>query len=281
MDTSRTRDLPERILTATTRCLPNGRAEWGRAMLGELAGIEVRNERWRFAISGTGIVLTAPRAHGAPGRSVVVAMLTAATTCAATVGVTLLRYPGLVTGRAWFAVALFLGVLTSYVVVGRVLVGQLEAPALVPLRVAVGGAIGIAALWLAIGASASYAPSKLVIAALWVALPVTSVAVGGVATWQTKSARAARGASLLSALGAGLLGFVIWTGDSLLNAGRPYDPGMRRDFAAIHARDLATYAVNDNLGSGMMLLLLIPLLAGVFGFMGVATVVRIRHAKPG
>jgi hypothetical protein len=135
--------------------------------------------------------------------------------------------PDLAIGRAWFAAAIFLGVLISYVVAGAVLVGQLEAPAVVPLRVAVVGAIGLAARWLGIGAIASYAPSKALSTALMVALPVTSFTVGGVAAWQTASVRAARNASLLSAIGAGLLGFVIWMGDTLLTAGRPYDPGKR------------------------------------------------------
>jgi hypothetical protein len=272
MTSTTPRDLPERILSAGVRCLPTGRAEWGRAMLGELAGVESRSKRLRFAVSGAGVMLTAPRGTGAPGRSIVVAMVAAAATCAGTVGVALVRYPGLATGRAWFAAAIFLGVLISYVVAGRVLVGRLEAPAVVSLRVAVIGAIGIAALWLGVGAIASYAPSKALSAALMMALPVMSFMVGGVATWQAASVRAGCCASLLSALGAGLFGFVIWMGDTLLSAGRPYDSGIRRDFAASGARDIATYAVNDNLGSAMVLLLLIPLLAGVFGFLGIATV---------
>ena len=272
-------DLPERILTAGVQCLPSGRAEWGQAMLSELACIESRSRRWRFAVSGAGVALTAPRTYGAPGRSIVVALVAAAATCAGTIVVALLRYPALATGRAWFATAICLAVLISYVVAGAVLVRQFEAPALIPLRVAVVGAIGIAALWLGIGAIASYAPSKTLSAALMVALPVTSFAVGVVATWQTASRRAGRSASPPSAIGAGLLRSVIWMGDTLLTAGRPYDPGMRRDFAASGAHDLATYAVNDNLGSAMVLLLLIPLLAGVFGFLGVATVKRIRPGQ--
>jgi hypothetical protein len=62
-------------------------------MLGELAGVESRSQRWRFAVSGAGVVLSAPRAYGAPGRSIVVATVAAAATCAGTVVVALLRYP--------------------------------------------------------------------------------------------------------------------------------------------------------------------------------------------
>lgn len=240
-------------------------------MLGELAGITSRAERWGLAVSGARVALIAPRMPGAAGGSIVVAIVVAAVICAGNVGVALVRYPGLLVGGAWFAVAIFLGVLACYVVAGLALVGQFEAPATRPLRVAVLGAIAIAALWLGVGVVASYAPSKAFSTALMLALPMTAFAVGVVATWQGRSVRAGRCASLLSALGAGLVGFVIWMSDTLLTAGRPYDPGMRRD--------LATYAVNDNLGSAMMLFLRIPLLAGAFGFLGVATLQVVHSGR--
>ncbi|MFG2005118.1 hypothetical protein ACGFNU_38835 [Spirillospora sp. NPDC048911] len=42
---------PERLLAAAVAALPERRREWGRAMLAELAGIETRSARWRFAFS--------------------------------------------------------------------------------------------------------------------------------------------------------------------------------------------------------------------------------------
>jgi len=60
----------------------------------------------------------------------------------------------------------------------------------------------------------------------------------------------------------------------LLTAGRPYDPGMVRDFAASGSHDLATYAVNDNLGSAMMLLLVVPLFASLIGYAGATVAAR-------
>ena len=75
---------------------------------------------------------------------------------------------------------------------------------------------------------------------------------------------------MLWAITAGMLVFLIWVSDTLLMAGRPYDPGMVRDFHTSGARDLATYAVNDNLGSAMMLLLLVPILATSIGLAGSA-----------
>ena len=49
------------------------------------------------------------------------------------------------------------------------------------------------------------------------------------------------------------------------NDGRPYDAGTLRDFHHSQAHDLATYAVSDNLGSGLVLLLVIPTVAIAVG----------------
>jgi hypothetical protein len=50
-----------------------------------------------------------------------------------------------------------------------------------------------------------------------------------------------------------------------LRDGRPYDHGLIRDFHRSGGRDLATYAVSDNLGSGLVLLLLVPTVALALG----------------
>jgi hypothetical protein len=50
---------------------------------------------------------------------------------------------------------------------------------------------------------------------------------------------------------------------------------MIRDFHASAAPNLATYAVNDNLGSAMMLLLIVPVLAASLGAAGAAVTARL------
>lgn len=52
------RDLAERLLRSTASGLGRGRSEWGRAMMGELAGIDAPAERRRFAL---GCALTSLR----------------------------------------------------------------------------------------------------------------------------------------------------------------------------------------------------------------------------
>jgi hypothetical protein len=83
----------------------------------------------------------------------------------------------------------------------------------------------------------------------------------------------------LASLLAGFLLFLLWTGQTVASAGRPYDAGLRADFRSSGARDLATYAVNDSLGSGMMLLLLVPLVSLTAGLAG--AVVATRRLRAG
>ena len=63
----------------------------------------------------------------------------------------------------------------------------------------------------------------------------------------------------------GLGVFIVWVVTTYASDGRPYDAGMIRDFHHSRASDLATYAVSDNLGSALVLLLLIPTLALAIG----------------
>jgi hypothetical protein len=50
---------------------------------------------------------------------------------------------------------------------------------------------------------------------------------------------------------------------------------MVRDFHTSGAQDLAAYAVSDNLGSAMMLLMLVAMLATLIGVAGAAITARL------
>jgi hypothetical protein len=67
---------------------------------------------------------------------------------------------------------------------------------------------------------------------------------------------------------AGLTVFIVWSVTTYARAGGPYDSGLLEDFRRSHAHDLATYAINDNLGSGLVLLLMIPTIALALGTLG-------------
>jgi hypothetical protein len=59
-------DPPGRLLAVAVAALPEHRREWGRAMLAELAEVEGRSARWRFALSSVGAMLWLPPAGGWP-----------------------------------------------------------------------------------------------------------------------------------------------------------------------------------------------------------------------
>lgn len=53
-------DAPARLLQWAVPLLSEERAEWGRAMLGELAYLEGRGRRWRFAVGCAASMLIPP-----------------------------------------------------------------------------------------------------------------------------------------------------------------------------------------------------------------------------
>ena len=81
----------------------------------------------------------------------------------------------------------------------------------------------------------------------------------------SRDAAAGTRAALWAGLVAGLGVFDVWVAATYARDGGPYDAGMLRDFHSSHAPDLATYAVSDNLGSALVLLLLIPTVALAVG----------------
>jgi hypothetical protein len=264
-------DLPQRLLATAIHLLPRDRAEWGLAMTGELDELSGRAERWRFALSCSRATVVAPSRMDRGNLPIVAAFATATAACGVLTGVAFARYPGIVTGAGtWLALAAFLVALAAYLAAALVLLRRLDRTSIGTVRVALVGGAVVATLWLAVGGVSAWAPSKTISTVLLLVAPAASVGVGAVAGLTGRSFRTGCLAILLSAVGAGLIVFIGWVGDTLLNAGRPYDSGMVRDFHSSGAHDLATYAVNDNLGSAMVLLVMVPLVATFFGLVGVA-----------
>ena len=59
--------------------------------------------------------------------------------------------------------------------------------------------------------------------------------------------------------------FIIWVTVTYVRDGRPYDAQMLRDFHRSGSRDLAAYAVSDNLGAAFGMLLILPVVAVALG----------------
>ncbi len=268
-------DLPTVVLDFTIRLLDGDRAEWGQAMVGELASVAGRAARLRFVWGCLRAVILVPPRRGDFGRPVLALVLAGAAGSVGLVGYGLVQYPGLVTGAGtWVEVAAFVGVLAAYTVIVILIVRHRGAA-----RSGLVAGLAVAALWFAVALVMVAHPAEPALMLLLLAIPAAALAVGAAGAWQSGTATAGRRVAVLAAVIAGLALFVALAGDTLLTAGRPYDAGQLRDFAASGAPDLATYAVSDNLGSAMVLLLLVPLLTGVLGCAGAALAARLRQAR--
>ncbi|HEY5457356.1 MAG TPA: hypothetical protein VIJ96_17990 [Acidothermaceae bacterium] len=262
-------DAPAALLAAAVRLLAADRAEWGRAMLRELEQLESSRVRWRFTLGCVAATVRVGRRRGDPGELIVLATAVGAMSSAGLVAFAFARYPGLRQGTGtWLDLTAFALVLTAYVLTSLVLV-RANTSRQVVTRLVLPGGVGIAALPTLL---ALFLPTArwITVLAMLLVFGAASAAVGVAGARRGRSAAAGRVAALLAAVVAGFAVFLIWVTNTLLTAGRPYDPGLVRDFASSSSHDLATYAVNDNLGSAMMLLLVVPVLVSVIGYAGAA-----------
>jgi hypothetical protein len=249
-------DAPSRLLAWAVRALPADRAPWGEAMFGELHQLDNQRQRWRFAVgcAGAALLLPSRRADsaGLAGRLVAATALA----CAGLVAYGLWLYPGILTHRgSWPVLTLFLTVLVGYALIATVLVrrGPVARPG-------VAGGLCLTGAWIIGGAATVFHVPPLLLA-----IPVASLIVGVAAASRSATAAVRHQVVLLSAVVAGLTFFLVLTGLTLLTAGGPYDTGQVRDFPGSGLPDMATYAVSDNLGSAMMLLLLVPAVTAALG----------------
>jgi uncharacterized membrane protein YidH (DUF202 family) len=60
----KTGDLPRALLTFAVRRMPADRRDWGAGMLAELALLQNRSTRWRFALGCARVALFPPRQEG-------------------------------------------------------------------------------------------------------------------------------------------------------------------------------------------------------------------------
>jgi len=201
--------------------------------------------------------------RGRGARWVIASVLLASLTSAGLIGYGFARYPGMVTGAGtWLALAAFAAVLVGFVVITGVTTRQ--SP------IGITGLISgcaLAAVWIGVGATAlstHSTASKL----LLLILPLASIAVGVIGARRGRTRTAGRRAALVSAVVAALAVFLLLATDTLVTGGQPYDAGQLQDFATSGYPDMATYAVSDNLGTAMVLLLLMSATTALLGSAG-------------
>jgi hypothetical protein len=92
-------DVPGGVLAAAVAALPERRRDWGGAMTAELAGIQGRSARWRFALSSARAALRLPPLGGWPGLALGTGVVVAAAAGAA------VHLAAVLAGCLWIAVA--------------------------------------------------------------------------------------------------------------------------------------------------------------------------------
>lgn len=273
------RDQARALLALAVRRLPRDRLMWGQAMLGELEHVEGRRSRWRFSLgcswAAGRIRLQSPEPGGGELRAVIFGC---ATVSLALVGYGLVHYPGLRSEpNAWGAMVVFLATLLTYVGLVVVLARGVSHQSTAARRFGLGGGLATGAGWL-LGIDPPAHLKGWVFLPLLVAL-ICPALVAAIVGHRSRDSQTGSLTALWSGLVAGLTVFIVWTTVTYANAGRPYDAGLVSDFHKSGTHDLATYAISDNLGSGLVLLLVIPTVALALGTLGTRLLNATRHAS--
>ncbi len=247
-------------------------------MRAELAHVRGTRARWRFSagcVCAAGRIharalLAGPSAGGSGLLGVVLAGLAAALALAA---YGLLHYPGLRAGSSvWAALSFFIALLFAYAVMALALSSSSRPHARVSRRYGLAGGVAIGAAWFVI-----FEPTGLLKGFVVVPLAVAVFGPACVAVLASRSSRDAKAgthAALWSGIVGGLLVFIVWIAATYVQNGRPYDAGLVQDFHRSGAPDLATFAVSDDLGSGIVLLVLVPTVALALGSLFARMVAR-------
>ena len=186
------------------------------------------------------------------------------------------RYPGLRTGDSWFAFLAFLAIMLAYGVAALSLSRGRAPASATARRCGVAGGLAVGGGWLLIFLPVSKA---FFFVPLAVAL-VAPIVVAALAGHSSRDARVGRAAALWSGLVGGLLVFIAYVTVTYAGDGRPYDAQTLRDFHASGARDLVTYAVADDLGGALSMLVIIPVVALALGSLTSARASATRLAPP-
>ena len=234
-------------------------------MLVELDQVEGRRERWQFSLGCAWAAVRIRVRSREPGGALLRAVvLGCAVIALALVGYGLVHYPGLRSEpNVWGAMIVFLATLLAYTALTVFLSRGADATISCGASLRLAGGLAVGAGWL-LGIAPPSALKGWVFLPLLIALLGPAI-VAAVAGHRARDSRTGTLAALWSGLVGGLTVFIVWVTVTYTNAGGPYDSGLVRDFHKSGAPDLTTYAVSDNLGSGLVLLLMIPTVALALG----------------
>ncbi len=258
-------DRARQLLVVAVRSLPADRVDWAQAMLVELDQVEGRRERWQFSLGCAWAAARIRVRSREPGGALLrVVVYGCAAIAIALVGYGLLRYPGLRSEpNLWGALTAFLATLLAYIGLTVLLSRGATQRSAAARRYGLAGGLAVGVGWL-LGIAPPAAFKGWVFLPLLVAL-LGPALVAAVAGHRARDSRIGTLAALWSGLVGGLTVFIVWVTMTYTNAGGPYDAGLLRDFHESGGHDLVTYAISDDLGSGLVLLLMIPTVALALG----------------
>jgi hypothetical protein len=237
-------------------------------MRAELAQVGGRIPRWRFALGcAWAAIVIRSRSRERGGGLLRAVVSTGIVTALALVLYGVVHYPGLRSGyRFWGSLAAFVGVLGIYAAATLLLSRGAGPSATLARRYGLTGGIAVGAAWF-LALSPTHGLKTLVAIPLAIVL-FGPASIGALAAHRTGEASDGTRAALWTAIVGGLLVFAIWVVVTYVDAGRPYDVGLVHDFKQSGANDLTTYAVGDDLGTGLVLLILVPMVALALGSIG-------------
>ena len=258
-------DRARLLLVLAAQGLPADQVDWAQAMLVELDQVEGRRERWQFSVGCVWAAVRIRVRSREPGGALLrVVVLACVVIALALVGYGLVHYPGLRSEpNVWGAMTAFLATLLVYIALTVLLSRGVTQRSAAARRYGLAGGLAVGVGWL-LGIAPPAAFRGWVFLPLLIALLGPAV-VAAVAGHRARDARTGTLAALWSGLVGGLIVFIVWVTVTYTNAGGPYDSGLLTDFHKSGTPDLATYAVSDNLGSGLVLLLMIPTVALALG----------------
>ena len=289
-------DLAFRIVSFSSRALPEERADWGEAMLAELDRVSGRRQRLRFALGCARAALLLPRA-GAATQAV---RIVAATTAVAITGLFLYTrnrllgasFAGPSSQRGVLGIGvdlLFLGLVAASALTALVRSG------LTPWRVragrlygAVGGVVvgGVALAGSLPGLAVQDVNGLQTNDWFLLAAFATTLAAGVAASWSSHDARAGKEAGWWAGVIGGAILFVGLVTLSYTNiTWFTHDPASLRAFHAyvppadrIHYKTIAAFILKSNLQNAAMIgIFILPLFGFALGALGGATS-KIRKA---
>ncbi len=103
---------------------------------------------------------------------------------------------------------------------------------------------------------------------------VVPLLVGAFGAWRGGTALFGRRTALLAGLSASLGLFITGAIGVIATGNGPYTPGQITEAGTAN---VTTYVVSDGLGNGVILMLLLPLITTVIGWVGAALTARLRH----